>query len=201
MNKPLVVFDIETAGLAPACAIIQLAAAASLQGEILSTFETKIQFSPRDADPEALKINGYTPEAWIGAALPDNAARNFSSWLENFKCIDKVSKAGKKYRVARLAGYNAAVFDGPRLQDFYRDGGIFLPADYKILDIFQLTLWYFYVNPDITPPLDPETGLPSLKLGRVCEYFGIPLEHAHDALSDCIATAKLAHLLTQRDGR
>lgn len=36
---------------------------------------------------------------------------------------------------------------------------------------------------------------PSKSLDSLCEFFGIPLEHHHNALDDAIAAAKLGIIL------
>ena len=146
-----------------------------------------MQFRLESCDPKALEINGYTESAWANAEHSAVVARRFKKFLEPFKCIEKTAKSGARYKVAQLAGYNAAVFDAPRLQKLYSDHGLFLPADYRILDTFQLAMWFFEKYPEGKPE--------SLKLSSMCEYFGVPLDNAHDALADVIATAKLTEKL------
>lgn len=58
----------------------------------------------------------------------------------------------------------------------------------KPLDVLQLVLWYYEINPtDVSE---------SLKLEDVCRHFRIPLNNAHDALFDVRATAELAQAVS-----
>jgi DNA polymerase-3 subunit epsilon len=191
--NPVVYFDLETGGLEVTHPIIQIGAVAVRGGQPIDRYEAKLQFLPGYCSPEALAKNGWDEEVWCREAKPAlDVAREFAAWLSPYKCLPKVSKAGKAYKVAQLAGYNAAVFDAPRIQRLYQQLGIFLPADYKVLDVMQLVLWYC--------ELYPNHGMDSHKLGNVCAHFGIPLDNAHDALADTLATAQLAELLKQKLG-
>lgn len=184
MTSTIIFFDLETGGLEMHHPITQLAAVAYQDGAIIDQFEAKLRFDPAAANPEALKLNGYSESAWAAAQDPGLVARQFAKWLEPHKSVFKLSsKTGKQYKVAQLGGYNAAAFDGPRIQKLFKDNGVFLPADYRILDVMQLVMWYFQAfNSQI-----PE----NLKLATVCQFFGIRLDNAHDALSDVLATAML----------
>ena len=195
----IVVFDLETAGLDIGKPIIQIAAVAVDtwdQWRELGTFEVKIQFSEDDADAEALAINSYDPDTWKReATCPSLAASRFSAFLNQYRCVTCISKRGKPYQVAKLCGHNASGFDGPRLRHFYGEMlrnpgeqyGPFLPAHPSVLDTWQLAEWYFQVG-GISPP-------PDFKLETLCGYFNIPIEGAHDALTDVRATAALAKKL------
>jgi DNA polymerase III subunit epsilon len=191
MNNPRVYFDLETGGLEPHHPIIQLAAVAMYKDRQQGQFEVKLTFSHKDCEPEALALNNYSEEAWKGAVAPDWAARMFAAFLEPYKTVEKISKAGKNYKVAQLIGYNAHQFDGPRLIKLFNDNNIFFPANYRVLDTLQLAMWYFEVNPGRLPK--------DFKLSSVCEYFGITLDNAHDALADVIATARLTEKLLCRE--
>lgn len=185
---PIIYFDLETGGLELSHPIIQIAAVAVVQGQIVDEFEAKIKFDIADYAPEALEKNSYNEADWLNAVEPMQAALAFSRFLDPYKCIKKISaRTGRPYYVAKLAGYNAAVFDAPRLQELFKRLGVFLPADYKVLDVFQLALWYFE-NQSKTPE--------NLQLGTVLEFFGHPLENAHDAMADVQGTAMLAQILS-----
>jgi len=180
----IVFFDLETAGVLPEHANIQLAAVA-VDGEFqeIDTFERKIQFAEAKADPEALKINHYDRAVWEKEARPaDEVAAAFARFLDRFKGVEMVSqRTGKPYSVARLAGHNAATFDGPRLRAMF--GSHFLPAHPMILDTCQRALWYAV-----------ETGehFDSLRLPALCAHWGIEFPDAHDALADCRASIGIA---------
>lgn len=185
MNKPVVFFDLETDSLELDCQIIQLGAVAMKGDRIVDQFEAKLKFDESKSNPEALKLNGYSKEAWINAVEPAVVCKQFAKWLEPYKVIEKISnKKGTPFKVAKLAGFNAPIFDVPRLQSLFKQHDVFLPADYRILDVMQMALWYFELTGISTPE--------SLKLSKLCEYFGVPLTNAHDALADVIATAALS---------
>lgn len=190
--KPIVMFDLETSGLELDHEIIQIGAVAVQGDRILDKFELKLRFDVEKADPKALELNGFAAENWVLAAFPEPACQAFARWLKPYCHIEKQSaRTGNTYKVARLGGYNAAVFDAPRLQQLFKNNDVFLPADYGVLDVLHLARWYYELNPDCRPE--------NLKLATVCAAFDIPLENAHDALSDVIATAKLAQALLGRN--
>jgi DNA polymerase III epsilon subunit-like protein len=107
--------------------------------------------------------------------------------LKPFATIRKKSKAGNDYSVARLAGYNAAAFDAPRLRTLF--GAQFLPAEYPVRDVLQRAVFYFDDRPAVTPPVN-------MKLTTMCAFFGIAVDGAHDALADARMCAELHHKLT-----
>lgn len=187
----IVYFDLETGGLTECHPDIQLAAVAMDGDRELGTFERKIRFDIRAADPDALQMNHFRLEVWLREAYEESlVAREFAEFLSDYKAIEMISKrSGRAYSVVRLAGYNAASFDGPRLQRMFRRHDVFLPAHPQVMCVMQRALWWFQ-----------ETGFrpESMKLGDVCEFFGVPLEGAHDALADVRATARLACALKER---
>lgn len=185
----LIVFDFETGGVAEHHPNIQLAAVAVDAGwNEIECFQRKIQFDVTAAQPEALAINHYDAAVWEREAVPESqVVGEFGAFLNRHRSIEMTSKqTGKPYSVARVAGYNAATFDGPRLRQMFARHDAFLPAHPQVLCVMQRALWW----------LD-ETGesIDSLKLGNVCKRFGIEFPDAHDALADCRATVALAREL------
>lgn len=178
-----IIFDLETGGLELHHPIIQIAAVAVSEfGKTTDEFQRKIQFREQDADARALEINHYDPAVWAKDAKPlETVLREFARFLEPHKYLQCVSKAGKPYNVARLASYNAT-FDAPRLQKAYRDSGVFMPADPRVLCILQLAMWNEW------PGIE---RLPSYKLADVAGRCGISTEGAHDALADCRMAAQV----------
>ena len=175
-------FDLETGGVNTEPSI-QLAAIAvrDLDGTELAAFEQKIQFDPAKCSPEALAMNHYTPEAWMGAVPPQEAASRFMHFAEPYKCIEMLSKrTGDPYRVGKLAGYNALTFDYPRLRAMF--GTAFFPFSYHVRDILQRAIFWCEEN-DKRPE--------NLRLGTMCAYFGIPTDGQHEALTDVRLTAAL----------
>jgi len=189
MKTTTIFMDLETGGVEDHHPDIQLAAVAVREWEILDTFERKIAFDERAADPEALRINSYDRDVWYDKALPEEqVVLEFAGFLEQYRVLRKVSRRGNVFHVARLAGHNVARFDAPRLlRMFKRNRGTFLPGDaFMPLDTMQLALWYF---------ADTDEKPENFKLGTLCDFFAIDTEGAHDALADVLNTVELAQHL------
>lgn len=184
-------FDFETGGVEPKHPSIQLAAVAWDGAVELGAFEHKIAFKEADADPAALAMNHYTAQAWVDAKAPGLVASKFAVWLKPYCTVKKKSKAGNDYFVARLAGYNAASFDAPRLRELF--GAQFLPAEYPVRDVLQQAVFYFDAHPDVTRPAN-------MKLSTVCASFNICTDGAHDALTDARMCAEL-HQRIERENK
>jgi DNA polymerase III epsilon subunit-like protein len=189
----VVFFDLETGGTNPQQhPIIQIAAiAVDREFNELGSFEAKIDFDIHLCDPEALTVNSYDAEVWEKESRPaPHVAQDFSRFLKQYADVRMVSqRIGREYFVAQLAGHNAASFDGPFIQEFYRQCGLFLPGGYRVLDTLQRAMWHFHDHPEHSPR--------DFKLGTLCEHFGIQLDNAHDALADVRATVALCRHLTQ----
>lgn len=182
-----VFFDVETGGVQPSHPTTQLAAVVidDAFGEEAGSFEIKIAFDESAADPEALRINHYTREAWAGASTPSVAAAKFAAFIKPFSSIEMISKRTEKpYNVAKLAGYNALTFDLPRLKTLF--DGAFFPCSYQVRDVLQRAMFYFDEHIHEEKP-------PNLKLSTVCAHFGIAVNGSpHDALTDVRMTIALA---------
>lgn len=184
-----VFFDLETGGPLDTHPDIQLAAIAvdDQTWEELGTFERKLRFDEAAAQPEALKMNHYDRVVWANDALaPKTACEEFSRFIGPFCCLEMEGKIGP-YSVCRLAGHNAATFDGPRLKRLFQSHGLFLAADPRIRCTVQRALWYF-----------DETGLippPNYRLETLCRYFQIPWDGSHEVLADVRMTIALARAL------
>jgi DNA polymerase III epsilon subunit-like protein len=171
-----VYFDFETGGVHDDEPNIQLAAiAVDNDFHELASFEQKIAFNEADANPQALQINHYDRAQWTDAKPPAEAARLFAQWLRPFACVEKISRQGTPYSVARLAGHNAAVFDAPRLRRMFAEAQLFCPVDLHVRDTLQRALWHFD---------DQRIEPASFRLTELCKHFGIPVDGAHDALTD-----------------
>lgn len=183
-----VFFDLETGGLDPSKhPIIQIAAIAVDENlRELDTFEEKIKFDLAKADPEALAKNCYDAATWERDASSGLIVVNrFSKFLKQFADVELISqRTNRPYCVAQLIGHNAATFDGPFLQAFYREHDAFLPGTFFVMDTCQRAKWHFHEHRDSPPPAD-------FKLGTLCAHFGIELTEAHDALADVRATVEL----------
>lgn len=187
-GQRLVFFDLETGGLDPQRHPVTQFAAIAVDDrfEELGSLELKLDFDAASADPEALRLNGYDPSVWRADAVSvDVALRSIADFMKKHATVEKVSQRnGKPYRVARLAGHNAAEFDARFLQALFKRGGAFLPAEYRALDTVQLAAWHFLHRAEA-----PE----NLKLETLVGHFGIQRDgSAHDALSDVRACVELA---------
>lgn len=180
----IVFFDLETGGLKPTQPNIQLGAVAwdMASEEVLEEFERKILFDDQTCAIEALNKNHYDPEVWKREAISEQrAVEEFDRFLCRHKSAELVSKrTGKAYSVARLAGYNAATFDGPRLKTMF--GERFCPWHPQVFDIMQRMMAHV---------LERSMSVPSIRLEAACEAMGVPVPLAHDALADCHLTIEL----------
>lgn len=188
MNKT-VFFDLETGGTDPEKhPIIQIAAMAVDENWlVLESCEVKIKFDEEACSEEALKVNSFDPEVWAEEAVGEREAlRFFSRFLKRHATVKMISKRGRPYYVAQMAGHNAATFDGPFLQAWYRRLDEFLPGYFRVLCTCQLAQWFFYNKKD-----QPE----NMKLETLCKFFDIEIEGAHDAMVDIQANVELARVL------
>ena len=190
MNTRFVVFDIETTGLGPDAKIIQLAAVAvDEEWQVLDSFEVKIEFVPKPADADALRMNSYDKETWTTEAIDSAlAARSFAQFLKKHASVRKISKQGHPYSVAQLVGHNASAFDMPRLIALFQEHRELLPASFEVLDTLHLARWLRSLG-----ALNPE----DLRLGSLAKEFDIEEILAHDALGDVRVTARVAQALTK----
>jgi DNA polymerase III epsilon subunit-like protein len=160
-------------------------------GEEVGAFTQNISFNESDADPEALKMNHYTREAWADAVSPAVCAARFAAWLRPFQSVTLTSKrTGQPYTVARLAGYNAVSFDLPRLKEMF--GASFFPCEYLVRDVLQRALFYFDEHPHGPQP-------ENFKLATVCAMFGIDTDGAHGALADARMCARLHRVIMEAE--
>jgi DNA polymerase III epsilon subunit-like protein len=191
MKPRAVYFDLETGGVEPEHPDIQLAAIAVDEESWteLETFERNIAFDPDRAVLEALQINHYSPEAWADAQPRRLVLSQFIAFLDRHRTVRLVShRTGRAYMAAKLIGHNAATFDGPRLIRAAKAESFWLPIDLRVRCTVQRAMWWFDER-RIEPPRD-------YKLATLCKYFGIPVNGAHEALTDVRLTIALARALS-----
>lgn len=142
----LIIIDCETTGLDPQKhEIIEIGA---IRVSTSETFEVKIYpLRIKEADPIALRINGYDKEGWKEAYMPSNALKLLSEF------------AGKD---AYMMAYNVS-FDRAFLEKAYKDYNLPYPFHYHHLDLLTLA-W------EHLPPGSP------LSLKNVAGAFGVPSE-------------------------
>lgn len=162
--------DIETTGLDPARHEVIEVAAIRVDGRTLECLRSAgVRVLPArigDADPEALKINGYH-EPWRGTFL-DDALERMAPLLDG----------------AIWAGHNAARFDAQFLERAYSSAKIPMRRSKYILDTSAL-LW----------PLLFRGEIDSLSLDAGCKHFGIKNDRPHSALFDALASLELARAI------
>ena len=176
---PLVVCDIETAGLTLEHDIIQIAAVvvSTKDWSEKESFEVKLKFDSAKAEATALKVNGYTAEAWKDAVTPLQGLGRLSKLFERHRSATRISARGNAYTVAIAAGYNGS-FDSERIMHQSRKLSLFQAVDPRFLDVMQLAFW-------------KQLGLDSYKLVKVAEHFQLSTEKAHDALADVRITIEV----------
>ena len=166
-DKPPVFVDVETTGLKPKVnEIIEFAAVRDKTGE---TFTTKIKPKRIETASEyALKLNGYTEEAWADAPEMEDILPEIVDFLK-----DSV-----------IAGQNPR-FDASFINAASEEHGIDLRVDYHVIDV--ATLSYEHLFP---------CGLDSLSLKNVCKFLGVPPEpEVHRALNGALMARRVYHIL------
>jgi len=198
--RPIVMYDLETGGLNwwpntenpsgktfQMHPIIQIAAVAcdlDDDWKFIDKFEIKIKFKEEACTKEALEINNYNPLVWDKESVDQQASiLQFTSFLNRFKIVKKISKRGYPYYVAMTGGHNVGGFDKPFLWAWYKSYGAFLPADYHVVDTMQMAINYELAL--------GKKVFENYKLETLCSYFDIarPAETEHDALADVKQTA------------
>ncbi len=171
----LAFIDVETTGLLPDVhEIIELGVILARQVpqegkgpalEILGEFDYKI-IPERifNADPESLKVNGYTPEKW-------KDAKPLKEVMEDF---------AERTRGASFVAHNI-VMDSAFINRAFERAGVKNLMHYHKIDTISLAFAKLYHDPKVE----------KFSLRFLCEYFGIKNENAHTALSDARATFEL----------
>lgn len=172
---PLAFIDCETTGLDPARHEIVEVGVIRVDGSTLREIDhTDVRVRPErieDADPEALRINGYSEEAWENATSLAEALEWIAPHLDG----------------AILAGHNAG-FDRSFLEAAWRRAGVAPPAiDHHVLDTATLA-W----------PLLVAGAIKSLSLTDVCAHLGIEMKEPHRALADAGRSLEVARRLLPR---
>ncbi len=170
----LAFIDLETTGFDPyKQEIIQIGCVIAEQEEtpkgpklkIIKEFELKVKPEKlQDADPEALRINGYNEMEWVFATDLKSAIEHLMK--EASDCI--------------MVSHNVA-FDYSFLQRAFSVTGIQNTLHYHKLDTISIAFAKLYGNPEVR----------RFSLQALCEYFGIENKQAHTALSDVKAMVEL----------
>lgn len=170
--RPLAFVDVETTGLDPTRhEIIEIGVVAADPRTLETRGMLDVRVRPAridDADPAALRINGWSVDAWKDAVPLDIALVRVKPLLDG----------------ALLAGHNVS-FDRAFLDAAWRATGVAAPdVDHHVLDTATLA-W----------PLHAAGVVESLSLGVVCKALGIDLEQPHRALADAQRSLEVARRL------
>jgi len=170
-EQNLAFVDVETTGLDPdKHEVIEIGCVLVNQNwpgdapifDLIEEFELKIKpVQIENADPVALRINGFDPNQWV-------FAYDLKQAMEIF---------GKKTADAIMVGHNVC-FDFMFIDKAFKKADVPNKMHYHKLDTISIAF----------AKLHNEGGADRFSLNFLCEYFGIKNEHAHTALSDARAT-------------
>jgi len=171
IQKKLAFIDVETTGLKIlkhevleiGCMIVMVQDDGSFT--VKEEFEIKIKPERlEDADPEALRINGYNEAGWMFAHSKQEAMQVLAQKTDG----------------AVMVAHNIG-FDYSFIQKTFEECGIENKMFYAGIDTLTLAIAKLKDNKDVT----------RFTLRAMCEYFGIKNERAHTALADVRATFEL----------
>lgn len=170
--REVVVFDLETTGLSRTSdRIIELAAVRYHLDDDLNMHEEDtlhLFINPRKTlSEEIIELTGISNEQLAGMPTEEEVFEEIQDFFENFT----------------VAGYNIETFDVAFMENLYgRVGCKFRPAG--CIDGIKMARDRLVKDRDVT----------DFKLASVAGYFGISF-HAHQAIEDARATAKVIQLL------
>ena len=172
------VVDVETTGLSTADdLILQIGAVVTdAHGNVKRSYSTYVRpgnngvFPWGDNEPPAHHVHGITNEQLRKGKSTKRALRRLKRLARN--------------RV--LVAHNAK-FDYGFIKSESTRNGLAVSVDTHVCTL------------ELSRRLDPKRA-ESHRLGSLCERYGIPLSHAHDALCDATATAQLLAILIKSHG-
>lgn len=133
-------------------------------------FEVKVKPTRiQDADPVALRVNGYEESDWIFAHDLKNAMLLFSEFTKD----------------AIFVSHNLA-FDAGFIDKAFRQTGVSNQMHYPRLDTISLAFARLFSHDDL-----------KFSLHALSEYFGIKNPNAHSALSDARTLCQLYENIMQ----
>lgn len=177
--------DTETTGITANSAVVQFAGIIEIDGEVKEEFNIRCKLH-KDADisEKALEVTGMTLDIINSYQEPIQAFKEiesiFEKYCNRFDPNDKFILVGQNIK-----------FDFQKLYEFYvRLGNKYLGSWINFKLLFDTLA--------VIQALQLVDKLPILENNKLitwCNYFGIELENAHDALADIKATRELAKIL------
>jgi DNA polymerase-3 subunit epsilon len=168
----LAFIDVETTGFDPDThELIEIGLVLVRQSENSTKFEVieelELKIKPErieDADPQALRVNGYDESAWL-----------FASDLK-----DAMTVFQEKTKDAIFVAHNL-VFDYSFISHAFKKTGLENKMHYIKIDTITLAFAKLHKNNDVE----------RFSLHKLTQHFGIENERAHSALPDTRATFEL----------
>ena len=162
--------DIETTGFDPdkheiieiGLVLVKQLGGEGKEFEVIDEIEYKVKPERiSDADPQALRVNGYDPSQWVFAMSLEEAMKAFA----------------EKTKDAIFVAHNVA-FDLSFIDHAFKTTGVENKMFYPKLDTISMAFAKLHTNPKVE----------KFRLQKLCEHFGIQNEKAHTALADARAT-------------
>lgn len=174
-DRPLLFIDLEFSGLNPLEHEILEVGALVVDGrtlEIKQEYEAKVApVHIENADPEALKINGYTTEAWVDAKPIAQMLNDLNALAPN----------------AMIVGWNVT-YDWIFLDIAYRKAGIKPAFDYHKIDVLGMAWIKLFNNLEFK----------LIKLSETCKLLGVNRVEKHKAMADIRDTYEVFRRLTAK---
>jgi DNA polymerase-3 subunit epsilon len=167
-QQPLAFIDVETTGFDPDVAeIIEVAVviAKMKDGELIVTDQLDLKIHPEhleNADPQALRINGYNEADWLFAVKLEDAMKTFADKTES----------------AIFVAHNVT-FDYGFINKAFQKTGIENKMHYHKLDTISIAFAVLH---------DRDQEMNKFSLKALTEYYNIENKKAHSAFADTYAT-------------
>lgn len=180
----VICFDVESSGLDPKkCSILQLAMIPIIDGVVGSPFVSYVRpHKGSDIQDGALKVNRINREDLETFPTIEEMTKSMLAFIDQYDC--------KFY----LCAHNAQ-FDRDFLYHFMTRQG--LHGEY--IKRFRPDLQCTWIK--AKQVFEKQRKKPAnFKLGTLCEWFGIKLENAHDAMADARVVNPIWDALTAMEG-
>jgi DNA polymerase III epsilon subunit-like protein len=170
LSQPLAFIDVETTGLNDDVAeIIELGLviAKFKDGELVVTDQLDLKIQPKhleNAEPAALRINGYNEADWLFAVTLEDAMKSFAEKTDG----------------ATFVAHNL-IFDYGFIDKAFKNTGIENKMHFQKIDTISLAFGIMKDNDDMN----------RFSLKALTEHYGIVNKNAHSAFADAYATYEL----------